>query len=86
MVSYAHPETYLRMRSLDEQDQRRHRILEIHFVAKEHQIGGFTHGRLKNGLSRSRRMCAETSLASALHLTHYAVLAGRPVIPRSFLI
>ncbi len=38
---YVHPESHLRMRSLDEQGQRRHWILEIHFVDRERQIGGF---------------------------------------------
>jgi Xaa-Pro dipeptidase len=38
---YVHPDSNLRMRSLDEQGQRRHWILEIHFVDKERQIGGF---------------------------------------------
>ncbi len=38
---YVHPESNLRMRSLDEQGQKRHWILEIHFVDKERQIGGF---------------------------------------------
>jgi Xaa-Pro dipeptidase len=38
---YVHPDSHLLMRSLDEQGQRRHWILEIHFVDKERQIGGF---------------------------------------------
>jgi Xaa-Pro dipeptidase len=38
---YVHPESHLRMRSLDERGQRRHWILEIHFVDRERQIGGF---------------------------------------------
>jgi Xaa-Pro dipeptidase len=29
------------MRSLDEKGQKRHWILEIHLVNREHQIGGF---------------------------------------------
>jgi Xaa-Pro dipeptidase len=38
---YVHPKSDLRMRSLDEQGQTRHWILEIHFVDREHEIGGF---------------------------------------------
>jgi hypothetical protein len=29
------------MRSLDEHGQRRHRIIEIHFINREHEIGEF---------------------------------------------
>ena len=38
---YVHPESHLPMRSLNEKGQKRHWILEIHFVDREHQIGGF---------------------------------------------
>jgi len=38
---YVHPKSDLLMRSLDEQGQKRHWILEIHFVDREHEIGGF---------------------------------------------
>jgi Xaa-Pro dipeptidase len=38
---YVHPDSHLPMRSLDEKGQKRHWILEIHFVDREHQIGGF---------------------------------------------
>ena len=38
---YAHPESHLRMRSLDENGRLRHWILEIHFVDREREIGGF---------------------------------------------
>jgi Xaa-Pro dipeptidase len=38
---YVHPESRLPMRSLDERGKKRHWILEIHFVDREHQIGGF---------------------------------------------
>ena len=38
---YVHPKSHLPMRSRDEQGQKRHWILEIHFVDKEHEIGGF---------------------------------------------
>ena len=38
---YIHPESHLPMRSLNEQGQKRHWILEIHFVDRQHQIGGF---------------------------------------------
>lgn len=38
---YVHPKSDLPMRSLDESGQRRHWILEIHFVDRAHQIGGF---------------------------------------------
>jgi Xaa-Pro dipeptidase len=38
---YVHPDSHTQMRSLDEQGQRRHWILEIHFVDQELQIGGF---------------------------------------------
>jgi Xaa-Pro aminopeptidase len=38
---YVHPDSHLPMRSLDENGQQRHWILEIHFVDREHRIGGF---------------------------------------------
>lgn len=38
---YVHPASSLFMHSLDENGQKRHWILEIHFVDKERQIGGF---------------------------------------------
>jgi Xaa-Pro dipeptidase len=38
---YVHPKSNLPMRSLNEQGQKRHWILEIHFVDREHEIGGF---------------------------------------------
>src|SRR5271170_7074829 len=38
---YVHPKSSLAMRSLDEHGQKRHWILEIHFVDRERQIGGF---------------------------------------------
>jgi Xaa-Pro aminopeptidase len=38
---YVHPESGLKMRTLDEAGQKRHWILEIHFVDRELQIGGF---------------------------------------------
>jgi Metallopeptidase family M24 len=38
---YVHPKSDLPMRSLDEEGRRRHWILEIHFVDKEKEIGGF---------------------------------------------
>ena len=38
---YVHPDSHLLMRSLNEAGQKRHWILEIHFVDREHQIGGF---------------------------------------------
>jgi Xaa-Pro aminopeptidase len=38
---YVHPKSNLTMRSLDENGQKRHWILEIHFVDREHEIGGF---------------------------------------------
>jgi Xaa-Pro dipeptidase len=38
---YIHPDNHLPMRSLDEKGQKRHWILEIHFIDKEHLIGGF---------------------------------------------
>lgn len=38
---YVHPKNDLPMNSLDENGQRRHWILEIHFVDKEQEIGGF---------------------------------------------
>jgi Xaa-Pro dipeptidase len=38
---YIHPESPLPMRSLDERGRKRHWILEIHFVDRERQIGGF---------------------------------------------
>jgi Xaa-Pro dipeptidase len=38
---YVHPDSHLVMRSLNEKGQKRHWILEIHFVDRERQIGGF---------------------------------------------
>lgn len=38
---YVHPKSHLKMLSLDESGQNRHWILEIHFVDRERQIGGF---------------------------------------------
>jgi Xaa-Pro dipeptidase len=38
---YVHPKSNLSMRSLDEKGQKRHWILEIHFVDREREIGGF---------------------------------------------
>jgi Xaa-Pro dipeptidase len=38
---YVHPDSHLPMRSVNEKGQKRHWILEIHFVEREGQIGGF---------------------------------------------
>jgi Xaa-Pro aminopeptidase len=38
---YVHPGSHLTMRSLDDHGQKRHWILEIHFVDRDHEIGGF---------------------------------------------
>ncbi len=38
---YVHPENHLRMRDADANGQERHWILEIHFVDRARQIGGF---------------------------------------------
>ncbi len=38
---YVHPRSNLLMRSKDEQGRPRHWILEIHFIDRERQIGGF---------------------------------------------
>jgi Xaa-Pro dipeptidase len=38
---YVHPKSHLFMRSLDEKGQKRHWILEIHFVDRQREIGGF---------------------------------------------
>ncbi len=38
---YIHPGSSLKMRSLDEQGRKRHWILEIHFVDRKREIGGF---------------------------------------------
>ena len=38
---YVHPDSHLPMRTVDEKGQKRHWILEIHFVDREHRIGGF---------------------------------------------
>jgi Xaa-Pro dipeptidase len=38
---YVHPDSHLPMRSLDENGEKRHWILEIHFVDREREIGGF---------------------------------------------
>ena len=41
MTVYVPPDSHLPMRSLNEKGQKRHWILEIHFVDRERQIGGF---------------------------------------------
>jgi Xaa-Pro dipeptidase len=38
---YIHPESHLPMRSLNEKGEKRHWILEIHFVDRQREIGGF---------------------------------------------
>jgi Xaa-Pro dipeptidase len=38
---YVHPQNDLRMRSVDANGQRRHWVLEIHFVDRARRIGGF---------------------------------------------
>jgi Xaa-Pro dipeptidase len=38
---YVHPRSHLTMRSLDDKGQKRHWILEIHFVDRVREIGGF---------------------------------------------
>jgi hypothetical protein len=38
---YVHPKSDLPMRSLDEERRERHWILEIHFVDRAQEIGGF---------------------------------------------
>jgi Xaa-Pro dipeptidase len=38
---YVHPASHRQMRSLDQNGQARHWILEIHFVDRKRQIGGF---------------------------------------------
>jgi Xaa-Pro dipeptidase len=38
---YVHPDSDLAMRSIDENGEKRHWILEIHFVDREREIGGF---------------------------------------------
>lgn len=38
---YVHPKSHLPMRSVDENGRKRHWILEIHFVDREREIGGF---------------------------------------------
>lgn len=38
---YIHPDSHLPMRSFDEKGRRRHWILEIHFVDRKREIGGF---------------------------------------------
>ncbi len=35
---YIHPDSHLPMRSLNEKGQRRHWVLEIHFVDREHEM------------------------------------------------
>lgn len=36
-----HPQSHTPMRALDENGQQRHWILEIHFVDRKNEIGGF---------------------------------------------
>jgi Xaa-Pro dipeptidase len=38
---YVHPQSHAPTRSLDENGQQRHWILEIHFVDRKNEIGGF---------------------------------------------
>jgi len=38
---YVHPDNHRRMRSVDSEGRERHWILEIHFVDRERQFGGF---------------------------------------------
>jgi Xaa-Pro dipeptidase len=38
---YVHPDSHLPMRARDDRGQERHWILEIHFVDREREIGGF---------------------------------------------
>jgi Xaa-Pro dipeptidase len=38
---YVHPDSHLPMRSIDENGETRHWILEIHFVDRQREIGGF---------------------------------------------
>jgi Xaa-Pro dipeptidase len=38
---YVHPDSHLPMRSLDENGAQRHWILEIHFVDRQREVGGF---------------------------------------------
>jgi Xaa-Pro aminopeptidase len=38
---YVHPDSHLPMRSLNEKGQKRHWILEIHFVDRAREMGGF---------------------------------------------
>lgn len=38
---YIHPESHLPMRSRDEKGRQRHWILEIHFIDRAHEMGGF---------------------------------------------
>ena len=38
---YIHPDSHLPMHSFDEKGRKRHWILEIHFVDREREIGGF---------------------------------------------
>jgi Xaa-Pro dipeptidase len=46
---YVHPRSNLRMRSTDDKGHLRHWILEIHFVDRSRQIGGFFEELLKVG-------------------------------------
>ncbi len=41
LTLYIHPDSHLQMQSLNEKGRKRHWILEIHFVDREHEIGGF---------------------------------------------
>ncbi len=50
---YVHRDSHLPMRRLDDKGQQRHWILEIHFVDKVRQIGGFYEELLTVGPSRT---------------------------------
>lgn len=52
---YVHPESHLPMRRLDDQGQQRHWILEIHFVNKKREIGGFFEELLTMGSPCAQR-------------------------------
>ena len=65
---YVHPESHLPMHSSDEHGQKRHWILEIHFVDKVRQIGAFYEELLTIGPIIQKREALLEALSTAKHM------------------
>jgi len=70
---YVHPKSNLLMRSTDDKGRRRHWILEIHFVDRGSQIGGFlrriTYHRVNAMKIRSDKSCLRMMIVGPFNLT-----------------